>query len=275
MLIGNKNCDKCGSSYDIARDTCPACNTPNEEKKAHKSMKWILFLSPLKQLSLFLVGFVVLQVLGFLVSSVLDNFMSAEEVRYHVITNWVCYGTILIACCLIIFKDFKLFKRFVTNPIPYAIGLGAGALLFVLSLSYNAITSLLIPHEVNENQSIANAMMSGFPISSIIVIGFIGPICEEITYRLGMYSFLRRINKWVAYLVTILFFAAIHINFFSEDLLSELISLPSYLLAGFTFCILYEKCGIAGSLTAHITNNLAGVLITILINLIRILYGAA
>ena len=274
MLIGNKNCDKCGSNYDVARDTCPACNTLNEEKKEQKSAKAILFLSPQKQLLLFLVGFVALQVIGYLIGAILDNFMSDEEVIYHLITNVVCYVSVAIGLSFVIFKDFKLFKRHLTNPYPWIAGVTGGIILIMVTITYSLCSNLIYPHEINENQNLANNMMTSFPLTSILIIGIIGPICEEFTYRLGMYSFLRRINKYVAYAITIVFFALIHINFFAENIIPELIAIPQYLFAGLCFCILYEKWGIAASTTAHITNNLFSVLYTIIAQFILSAYGA-
>lgn len=276
MLIGNKNCDKCGSSYDVARDTCPACNTPNEEKQNNKSLRSILFLSPEKQLILLLIGFGVLQLFGFLMSFVLEKLgMSDEDVLFHFILNVSGYLLIAIAMSLVIFKDFKLFKTYLKRPWTYLFGFAGGIILIMVTLTYSFCTNLMIPHSVNDNQSVANAMMIKFPISSILLIGIIGPICEEFTYRLGLYSFLRRINKYLAYAVTIVFFALIHINFFSSDIVSELISIPQYLFAGFTFCFLYEKWGISASVTAHVTNNLFSVIIIILQQLILLVNGTS
>ena len=280
MLIGNKNCDKCGSSYDIARDTCPACNAPNQEKKSIKSIKAILFLPPEKQLVLVLIGFGALQIIGYLLGAVLDNFLSESDVLYHVIINVVCYTSIAIGMSLLIFKDFKLFGRHLSKPIPYVAGLTGGIILIMVTLTYSFLLTLWLPifnitREVNANQALANNMMVRFPITSILVIGILGPICEEFTYRLGMYSFLRRINKYLAYAVTIIFFAVIHIDFFSTDIVSELIALPQYIFAGFTFCLLYEKWGIGASVTAHITNNLFSVFLTILQQILLMINGTS
>ena len=263
MLFGEKNCTKCGSSYDVARDTCPTCNTPNKKRR---SLRHILFVSPLKQLLFIFVGFVGLRIFASIYCNLfLDKLFSENEVIYHTITNWVCYSFLLLGLFAITLKDFKLFKRHFTKPLPYIIGFFCGIGLLILSTTYNNIAYLIYPHEVNANQTIANSMMSQFPLSSIIVIGIMGPICEEFTYRLGVYSFLRRINKFLAYAVTIIFFALIHIDFSFADVAAELISIPSYIMAGFVFCLIYEKFGLAGSMTAHITNNLVIVLLSILI----------
>ena len=78
-----------------------------------------------------------------------------------------------------------------------------------------------------------------------------------------------RINKYLAYAVTILVFAFIHFDFecFGKGtLVNELLNMPFYLFAGFTFTFLYEKFGFGASVMAHVSNNLYSIIMTVIMS---------
>ena len=187
---------------------------------------------------------------------------------YLMLNNTICYFAVFFVMILFLVggyrQAFKSFKKWYA----YFIGIAAGIFLIIFSISYNLITNVLIESGTNANQSAANNMMKSYPLISLLLIGIVGPIVEEFTYRVGLFSFLRRINVWVAYLVTIVFFTFIHFNFDTSNLLQEFISLPNYIVAGLVFCILYDKIGLSASITAHITNNFTAAVFTILVTLL-------
>ena len=120
---------------------------------------------------------------------------------------------------------------------------------------------------VNENELQSRAIIDTYPILSILVLGIIGPICEELTYRLGMFSLIGRINRVLAYIITSLVFALMHMNFSSNaNIVVELLNLPSYIFAGVAFCFAYDKFSLPCSLTAHTLNNLFAVIFQIILN---------
>ena len=114
----------------------------------------------------------------------------------------------------------------------------------------------------NINQSAADAFANNYPILAFFVMAIIGPICEELTYRVGLHSFLRRINKYLALVVTIIIFAMIHFTFDAENIVEELWSLPSYLVSGLLLTLAYEVRGPACSITAHACYNLFALIMT-------------
>ena len=111
-----------------------------------------------------------------------------------------------------------------------------------------------------QNQSIATEMVLRNPATCIIILGFIGPLVEELTYRVGLFTLCKRASTVLAYIVTTLVFAAIHIDFFSENIINELVALPDYLFAGAIFCLLYDREGFGASYLAHVGNNLFSVI---------------
>ena len=113
------------------------------------------------------------------------------------------------------------------------------------------------------NQGTASSIATAYPIFAIVILGILGPICEEFAYRVGLFSFLRRVSPVLAYIGTALIFGLIHFDFTSKDLITELVYLPNYVFAGIMFSLLYEFGGIGASTTAHILNNLFSVLLII------------
>ena len=269
MLFENKKCEKCGSNYDVALSTCPACQAHNPEVEKRKISQGVVWIPFWKQILLFAMGFIVLHILSIGLTYFLAAIKVTDEVVIHLLLNMTCYNLVFFMMIALLIGDYPKFKKSFNSYIPYVIGFGAGVILIMFSLTYNFIINICQLGTTNENQSIANSMIGNYPIISFFVIGFLGPIVEEMTYRLGMFSFLRRINKWVAYLVTILFFTLIHFSFNPDTIVNELINLPNYLFAGFVFCFIYDKWGFGCSLTAHIINNSTSVLLAILSILLK------
>ena len=273
MLFGKKICSKCGSSYDIVDSTCPACHERDENFESLGIPKHIIWLPIYKQLLLFVIGLIGLQLLGILAELAILPFKSSfSEVGMTMFINGVRYIGVAIGMGLLIWNQWPRFKNHFNKAFPYLIGLAGGAAVITAQVFINLITNAIYPTPVNENQTVVNSVIDAFPILSIFLLGIIGPVVEEFTYRLGLFSFLCRVKKWVAYLVTTLVFAFIHFDFFAgsaDAYIVELINLPSYLAAGFLFCLWYEKFGLASSITAHCTNNLYSILMFFLLKLIK------
>ena len=124
---------------------------------------------------------------------------------------------------------------------------------------------------VNTNETGINTITTAFPILSLIVFGILGPLCEEVTYRVGLFSSIsQKLKPLWAYLITILIFGLIHFDFtalFSgnvDALIIELSNLPTYLVSGLLLCYFYTKEGFGVSSIAHIFNNLLSLLLTLI-----------
>ena len=107
-----------------------------------------------------------------------------------------------------------------------------------------------------------------YPFISLIFLGVIGPICEELTYRVGLFSVLKK-PKWLAYVIGTLVFALAHFSFTSTNIINELVNLPVYIVSGFALCLAYDKFGLAASLTAHTVNNIYSVSMVIFLHYIQ------
>ena len=221
-----------------------------------------------KQLVIFLVGWVGFQMFAAtiqIVLGVVGKYQGYDIEEYlstlqsAIIVNSAAYLALLIAIVAIVnFDIVKLFKSF-KHWQSYVAGLVCLASIFAFDYLWGTVLELLpINTADNINESSLQRMQDIYPIASFIIFGLVGPICEEFTYRVGLFSFFKRINKWLAYVVTIIIFALIHFNFSTDPnvLLNEVLNLPFYMFAAFAFSFTYDKFGLAGSLSAHITNNI-------------------
>ena len=179
---------------------------------------------------------------------------------FNMIVNGSTY-LIIAVIFLILMKDdtnefFKSFKDWK----PYvAAAIGFSAIL-TFNLFYNLILSATgAVVSDNANESSLNSIVSDFPFLSLLIFALIGPVVEEFTYRVGLFSLLKRVHISLAYVVTIIVFTFIHFDFQSNNMVNELLNIPFYMFAAATFCFLYHRFGLASSISAHVTNNLLSI----------------
>jgi membrane protease YdiL (CAAX protease family) len=171
------------------------------------------------------------------------------------------YVTMLIALLAVPFLSRrKLFLSKFNNGIDYIYGLAFAITLMAAGVLINALTSIWHTPADNINQQGVESIAKSYPLIGIFIMGIVGPICEELTYRVGLYSFLRRINKYLALILTMVIFAMIHFTFDAENIVEELWSLPSYLVSGLLLTLAYELRGPACSMTAHACYNLIAII---------------
>jgi membrane protease YdiL (CAAX protease family) len=87
----------------------------------------------------------------------------------------------------------------------------------------------------------------------------LAPIAEEMTFRAGLFRYLRgRVPRWAALLVPALFFAALHVD---HSTLKGLVTVAPLTCLGITFSLAYERTGkISVPIVAHALFNLHTVL---------------
>ena len=257
MLLKHKKCPNCGAYYDPTLEKCPSCHKHNELYLNRKINDKVAFMHPVAQIGLFLGGF---SYAGMLII----EFIIALFVR-NAITDKTALEATLISCTYILMLGglgFIVFwtrrKHFLskyTRKIDYIYGIAYMITLILVSSLVGNFISIFHQVSNNANQSTAIVFSKNYPLLAFFVIGIFGPICEELTYRVGLYSFLRRINKYLAFAVTIIVFAFIHFDF-DGDLVEELWALPSYIVVGAVLTLAYEHRGPACSMTAHVCYNI-------------------
>lgn len=214
------------------------------------------------QIVLLLAGLFGLSLIAMVVSKILQ-LMTNDKAILNLAINTTSYSLLFILMItLIIFFARHLFLQF-KNVKAIAWGLLSFAAIYAASVAYSLIISIFIEIAPNNNESAVRDMVNNFPAISIITIVFLGPICEELTYRVGLFDLVKRKNSILAYVVTIAIFALIHFDFTAEDMVMEFVNLPQYMIAGFILTYTYNKYGLAASVAAHIFNNAFSVISTL------------
>lgn len=268
-------CPNCLNKYDDLLLRCPSCQYKNTNRPKPLTSNFIFFVESWRQLLLFLVGFVGFQILGIIIQLILIPY--AKEVCPNnesfslfvsMLTNSISYTIILCILTGIMYPFLKdLFKCVDKRKILY--GIVGGIVLILVSMFYSAFINVFYNTSGNANQQVTISMVDYYPLASLLLLGIIGPIVEEFTYRVGVFGFFYRINKILAYILTILIFAFIHFDFTCfgnslDSIIIELINIPSYIFAGAILCFVFEKSSWAGSCISHIINNSFSVIMMIL-----------
>lgn len=271
MLNKEKFCPNCNEEYDPLNSECPYCKEENKDFESLKISKNIIVVPLWLQVTLFLVGLIGFQVIGFVLMEILlikngGGVESLESLTSQAIINFGGYIILFIVMAILLSDRMKnVIKGFKSSYTNYLMGFALGAILILLSLGYGILIEMLGFSNVNANQGTIFSIATNYPILSLFILSVIGPFCEELTYRVGLFGALRRANRILAYVVSILVFALLHFDFssiitasLSDDssgLILELVNLPAYILGGFMLTFTYEKYGIPGSFCAHFLNN--------------------
>ena len=258
MLLKRKKCPNCGAYYDPTLEKCPACHKHNELYLDRQINDKVAFMHPFAQIGLFLGGFSLagMFVLGLVFALFLTNAIT-DKTALNVTLTTCTYIAMIGGLGFIVFLTRrKHFLSKYTRKIDYIYGLAYMITLILVSSLVATIISLFHESADNNNQAFAVVFIKNYPLLAFFVIGVLGPICEELTYRVGLYSFLRRINKYLAFAVTVIVFAFIHFDFDAADMANELWAIPSYIVAGAVLTLAYEHRGPACSMTAHVLYNI-------------------
>ena len=216
-----------------------------------------------KQLGLFATGSFGFSILGVIISLIISlfNTSSVSNILLNMILNTVVYALLFMILFAIINVDIKKLLCSFKKWKPYVAAVLCFLSIILFGMIYSMILQLAgVQISGNGNQQAIDVTSESYPLTALIIFGFIGPICEELTYRVGLFSFSKRISKWLAYPLTILVFALIHFNFSASSLVNELYNLPYYIIAAFALTFTYDKFGFAGSITAHVLNNIISLL---------------
>lgn len=257
------------------------------ERKGIDPLKEKFNLFPVwKHLAFFIVGWLGLKILDTIIGTIVVLIYNAngidltlkefakENVIANMIVNISCYTLLTISLLLICGKPSlkELGKQF-KNKNAIIDGIAYGAFLLIASGAVAMLINLIRggDNTVNDNQAAIELMTRVVPVPMFIMTVIFAPICEEITYRLGLFNVLRRKNRWLAYVCASLIFAFIHFTIpekgetFNANLANEFWNIPSYIVSGVILCRAYEKHqSIATSMIAHAINNFVAIVMTII-----------
>ena len=278
MFRNKTTCTSCSEKIDALDVDCPYCHTHNiEYDKIHLSKnalnnKWYF------QLIFFGVGWLGLQIIA-TATEILALFITKvplEELTKRVDIvgpiEFITYFILLAAMVLLLFlsKSYKSFPRIFKDWKTYVFGLAGLGMIYVASYIWELISQGFV-NETSSNQSLVRDITIAYPALSIIFFCFVGPLCEELTYRVGLFGLMRRVNRVAAYFVAIFFFAFVHFDissilviFTKQDVsffIKELWNFPSYLIGAAVLVFVYDFWGFGASSFTHVLNNLIGILL--------------
>ena len=258
MLFKHKKCSNCDAYYDPTLEECPNCHKNNELYLNRILTNGIVNLHPLAQIGLFLVGFAMA---GMLITEVIlavfFKNLFTDKSAYEAFLISLTYILMLVGLASIVLTTrrehfFSKYKR----KLDYIYGVAYAITLVLVGSLVSSFISLFYEVSDNVNQSSAIEFIHNYPILAFFILGFVGPICEELTYRVGLYSFLKRVNKYAALGLTAVIFALIHFDFTAADMVNEVVALPIYIVSGAILTLAYEHRGPACSMTTHMAYNI-------------------
>jgi membrane protease YdiL (CAAX protease family) len=134
-------------------------------------------------------------------------------------------------------------------------GILCGFAVAGLCLLMGILRTYVFEIEVNSNQISGAEGILAQPFRYFISACIIAPILEEIIFRGIIFGLFAKINRILAYIVSSLAFALLHMDF-SAHWISEAFGFAIYFLSALIFAFAYEKKGITASVPAHATNNI-------------------
>lgn len=179
------------------------------------------------------------------------------------LSRFVTYGILIAIYTFFIIKLRKETLHSFKRWLNYLGGVVAAGILISVTLLITYLLKKYCGLKDSENEIALGKIIATYPVPSLIFFGIIAPIIEELTYRIGLFSLINRYKRWLAYLVTIIIFTLVHIDFSSKDLANEMLNLPLYLFGATMLTVTYDYFGLTGSLLCHITNNLVVIIIQI------------
>lgn len=243
-----------------------------EQKPEEKETSNKIDLPSYKAIICFGIGWIGLSIIATIVYFIIGLFVDVSTLEPLQTTkllgavNFTCYAIICISLLAVLGKSVivKLFNQFKDlNKIGK--GLMYGFILLGSSIVYNLIVLLIYPDfGTNQNQNAVVDMIQNIPVLSFFSVAIFAPLAEEITYRLCLTGTIAKKSKIIAIVVSSVLFGLIHSAFIDlsfltmtkEEIINEVVALPSYVISGLVMAIAYTKeDSLAVSITAHFTNN--------------------
>ena len=160
----------------------------------------------------------------------------------------VIYYYVLFAVTLIVFHKFvaRTSRNFADNlgVACRNILLGLIALYGLNELVYR-LSSLVISNRTNLNDTTISAQIQDAPRVTLLIIVFLAPFIEEVLFRGLVFGNLKSKSRVVAYLVSCLLFALLHVWQFAvvQQDITYFLLMVQYLVPGAVLAWAYESSG--------------------------------
>ena len=172
------------------------------------------------------------------------------------------YYYILFAVTVIIFHGFLArTSRHLVDNLGLAcqtVGVGVVA-LYGLNELFFRLSAAWLHNRVNLNDSVISAQIRSAPWSTFLIVVLLAPFIEEVLFRGLVFGGLKGRSRAVAYAVSCLLFAFLHVWQFAavhQDLTYFLLMLQ-YLVPGLVLAWCYDRSGtLWASIAVHVLANL-------------------
>lgn len=259
------NCPKCKNSIDAYMDKCPYCAHERSIDILPKRYLNMTFISDYKEILFFLVGTIGTIIISFLIDTGIKNFPINQDGLKSAISTLLTFIVVAALFVCIISRDstkiWKQTKEQTKNPRTWIYILIGLAVIIAFSYGYQyTLEACGIHLEATTNEKAINDIVKKWPAIAFFFVVILAPLTEEFCYRVGLFSSLRKRNRYLAYVVAVLVFAFMHFfaSFVTDPKLmaKEAINIPLYIVPSLILTIAYEYCGTSASLYIHIINNL-------------------
>ncbi len=197
------------------------------------------------------------KILETLDTNIFNNMVTLVNAICLFIYYFICFAIFLII--VVVKKDALKYLKQCLNKPAILFGIKMAVIMFLANYVYSVISSFFYNGTSNDNQEAINSVFNISPFLTFFAICIFAPVCEELTYRLGLFTLCSKKSRILAYVITVLTFALIHFTYSSKDIINELWNLPSYLLGAYFLSYTYDKNGnIISSITAHAVYNFIG-----------------
>lgn len=173
--------------------------------------------------------------------------------------NFLAIGLI---CRKFLWKNLLHAGRHLGKTLRFAL-MGFG-LYYSANILFALLVQMVYPDFMNINDSSILEITEQSPVMMTVGAVLLVPMVEETIYRGVIFRGIRNRSKFLAYTVSALLFAAIHIAGYigQYDTMMLVLCLVQYLPAGLALAWAYEKSGtIWCSILIHMTVNLIGMLV--------------
>ena len=163
-----------------------------------------------------------------------------------------------------------IIKNFTLNSFKQA--LRYTGIMYLISISYGIIDTYVFNNNtVNANQQELIKIAGEYPVVFIVLAVIVAPLIEELIFRYYLYKKLEKRGFLLALVVSTFLFSIIHIvpSFATGTFLTDIATLPAYLLPSLVFAVAYYQTGkLAVPIFAHFFFNLiSAILIFLPINI--------
>ncbi|OME03781.1 hypothetical protein BSK54_06720 [Paenibacillus odorifer] len=141
---------------------------------------------------------------------------------------------------------------------------GLCLIIIIGSMLIPILISIFHPITKSVNEVDLRAMLSSYPFIFTVNVVWIGPLIEELVYRVTIYRTIRRKSRLLAYLISSFLFGFQHVYraVVFQSNYNEMWNIFSYMAAGLIFAYLYEKRkNILVPIGAHMFSNGLSVLL--------------